>query len=365
MKILDKVVSSLFPSLEQMSVDHSPENNPSTTIATPAPAPKMLTRSFGDPEPVLDGHTLFEYGYCPEWQEWYELPYDIVATSKLYRGTSHHTSAIVIKRNILFNDFIPHPLLSRHDFNLLALNLITYANSYAHIQYNRFRGVLKITSRPAINMRKGLDLKSFYQLDGFQAKQHQFEPHEIIHVSDVDITQEIYGVPNYLSSINAILLNEAATLFRRRYYKNGAHAGFILHITDALKNQKDVDDLEHSLANSKGAGNFKNLLVYTPGGKEKGLNVIPLAEVAAKDEFYNIKIASRDDQLAGHRIPPQLMGVVPQNSGGFGDIEKAARVFYYNEIVYYQNLLKQINDQLGIEVIRFKEYDLISSESKS
>jgi len=113
-----------------------------------------------------------------------------------------------------------------------------------------------------------------------------------------------------------------------------------------------------------GAGNFKNLLIYTPNGKEKGLNVIPLAEVAAKDEFYNIKIASRDDQLAGHRIPPQLMGVVPQNSGGFGDIEKAARVFYYNEIVYYQNLLKQINDRLGIEVIKFKEYDLISSITK-
>lgn len=131
-----------------------------------------------------------------------------------------------------------------------------------------------------------------------------------------------------------------------------------------MKSQKDVDDLEDSLENSKGAGNFKNLLVYTPGGKEKGLNVIPLAEVAAKDEFYNIKIASRDDQLAGHRIPPQLMGVVPQNSGGFGDIEKAARVFYFNEIVYYQNLLKQINDQLGIEVIRFKEYDLISSVTK-
>lgn len=359
MRILDRVITSLFPHLEQMSVDHS------GSVATiEQPAPKMMARSFGDPEPVLDGHTLFEYGFCPQWQEWFELPYDIAATAKLFRGTSHHTSAIVIKRNILVNDFIPHPLLSRQDFNALALNLITFANAYAHIQYNRFRGVVKLTSRPAINMRKGIDLQRFYQLDGFQSQQHVFEPHEVIHVQDADINQEIYGVPNYLSSINAILLNEAATLFRRRYYKNGAHAGFILHITDALKSQNDVDDLEDALRNSKGAGNFKNLMVYTPGGKEKGLNVIPLAEVAAKDEFYNIKIASRDDQLAGHRIPPQLMGIVPQNSGGFGDIEKAARVFYNNEIVYFQNLLKQINDQLGIEVIRFKEYELISSESK-
>ena len=183
----------------------------------------------------------------------------------------------------------------------------------------------------------------------------------MIHVYESDIGQEVYGVPNYLSSINAILLNEAATLFRRRYYKHGAHAGFILHMTDALQTQSDIDDLEDSLENSKGAGNFKNLLIYTPGGTKDGVKVIPLAEVAAKDEFYNIKIASRDDQLAGHRIPPQLIGVVPQNAGGFGDVEKAAKVFYYNEIVYYQNLLKQINERLGIDVIKFKDYELLSS----
>lgn len=117
-------------------------------------------------------------------------------------------------------------------------------------------------------------------------------------------------------------------LFRRSDYKNGAHAGFILHMTDALQSQQDVDDLEDSLENSKGAGNFKNLLVYTPGGTKDGVKVIPLAEVAAKDEFYNIKIASRDDQLAGHHMPPQLIGVGLQNAGGFSNVEKVAKVFY-------------------------------------
>jgi capsid portal protein len=120
--------------MEQMSAHGS-----DSSLAIEQPQTKMMMRSFGEAEPVLDGHTLFDYGYCPVWQEWYELPYDIAAIAKMYRGTSHHTSAIVIKRNILSVDFIPHPLLSRHDFNALALNLITFANAYAHIQYNRFR----------------------------------------------------------------------------------------------------------------------------------------------------------------------------------------------------------------------------------
>lgn len=43
---------------------------------------------------------------------------------------------------------------------------------------------------------------------------------------------------------------------------------------------------------SKGAGNFKNLFMYVPNGKPDGVKVIPLAEVAAKDEFMNIKISA-------------------------------------------------------------------------
>lgn len=326
------------------------------------PNRKVMMRNFGEPEPVLDGQSLFQYGYCPEWQEWYELPYDIEATARLFRATSHHTSALIVKRNILNSTFIPHPLLNRQQFDALALNILTFANAYAHVSRNRFGGILQITSRPTLAMRRGLDLSKYFQLNQGLSKQFEFESQDIIHLYEPDITQEVYGIPSYLSSVNAILLNEAATLFRRRYYKNGAHAGFILHMTDALQTQEDVDDLEYAMQQSKGAGNFRNLLLYTPNGQKDGVKVIPIAEVAAKDEFYNIKIASRDDQLAGHRTPPQLIGVVPQNAGGFGDIEKAAKVFYYNEILYYQNMLKTINERVGIEVIRFSDYPLLESD---
>ena len=168
----------------------------------------------------------------------------------------------------------------------------------------------------------------------------------------------MYGIPDYLSSVNAILLNEAATLFRRKYYKNGAHAGYILYLSDALTTQQDVENLEDAVRESKGAGNFKNLFMYVPNGKPDGVKVIPLAEVAAKDEFMNIKIASRDDQLAGHRVPPQLMGIVPNNTGGFGDIKKAAEVFYWHEIYPLQTLLMDINNQVGQELITFNDYSL-------
>lgn len=98
--------------------------------------------------------------------------------------------------------------------------------------------------------------------------------------------------------------------------------------------------------------------MYTPNGKPDGFTVIPFAEVAAKDEFGNIKIASRNGILASHRVPPQLMGVMPNNAGGFGDAKKAAEVFYWYEILTLQNMLFDINDQVGEEIISFNEYQL-------
>lgn len=123
----------------------------------------------------------------------------------------------------------------------------------------------------------------------------------------------------YLSSLQAALLNESATLFRRRYYTNGSHAGYILYLTDPETSQGDVDALRQALKSSKGLGNFRNLFFHSLNGKEKGIQLIPIGEAATKDEFFNIKNVSRDDQLAAHRVLLQLMGV-PANAGGFGNM---------------------------------------------
>ena len=147
-------------------------------------------------------------------------------------------------------------------------------------------------------------------------------------------------------------------MFRRKYYKNGSHAGFILYMTDAAQDATDIDNMRQALKEAKGPGNFRNLFVYAPNGKKDGIQLIPVSEVAAKDDFLNIKNVTRDDQLAAHRVPAQLIGIVPNNAGGFGDVEKAARVFVTNELEPLQERLKELNDWLGIEVIKFEPYSL-------
>jgi PBSX family phage portal protein len=189
-------------------------------------------------------------------------------------------------------------------------------------------------------------------------EEHKFKKGKVFHLMEPDIDQEIYGLPEYIPALHSAWLNEAATLFRRKYYKNGSHAGFILYMTDPAHSDADVEALRKALRDSKGPGNFRNLFMYAPNGKKDGLQLIPVSEVAAKDEFAGIKNITRDDQLAMHRVPPQLMGIVPNNTGGFGDAEKAAAVFNANEIGYYQGRMRELNEWLGDEVIKFKPYEL-------
>jgi capsid portal protein len=98
--------------------------------------------------------------------------------------------------------------------------------------------------------------------------------------------------------------------------------------------------------------------MYAPNGKKEGIQLIPVSEVTAKDEFFNIKNVTRDDLLAAHRIPPQLMGIVPSNTGGFGAADTAAEVFGANEIEPLQRRFTQLNEWLGDEVVRFNPYGI-------
>ncbi|MGJ8517593.1 hypothetical protein [Carnimonas bestiolae] len=88
--------------------------------------------------------------------------------------------------------------------------------------------------------------------------------------------------------------------------------------------------------------------------EKDGVQLIPISDVKASDDFGTLKNTSRDDQLAGHREPPQLLGIVPNNNGGFGDIAKASDVFIENEIAPIMESMTELNTIIGEEVITFK-----------
>lgn len=315
--------------------------------------------SFGEPVPVLDRRELMDYLECVQVDRWYEPPISLDGLARTFRAAPHHSSAIYVKRNILTSTFIPHRWLSKQAFSRFALDFLTFGNSYLEQRVNRLGQTLSLEPSLAKFTRRGTDLDTYWFVQyGYNKDPYQFDAGRVFHLMEPDLNQEIYGLPEYLSAIPSTLLNESATLFRRKYYLNGSHAGFIMYMSDPAANQQDVDNIREALKKSKGPGNFRNLFMYSPNGKKDGIQIIPLSEVAAKDEFMNIKNVSRDDMLAAHRVPPQLMGIIPTNTGGFGDVEKAAKVFVRNELIPLQKRISELNDWLEEEIIRFEAYNL-------
>lgn len=329
-----------------------------TATDTAAATPHMEAFSFGDPVPVTSLRDIIYEGVWLSPDQWYEppVPFDVLAKS--YRATPHHGSAIQVKRNILLRSFVPHPLLPRSAFAVLALDYLVLGNAY--LEESRARTGRRLPYQPLRGkyMRRGGRAGDRYWWVPNYFDRQELPADRIVHFLEPDIDQDIYGLPDYLGALQSAWLNESATLFRRRYYLNGSHAGFILYVNDPAQDTSDIDAMRQALKDSKGPGNFRNLFLYSPNGKKDGVQVIPISEVAAKDEFWHVKNTSRDDQLAGHRIPPQLMGIIPQNTGGFGDIEKAARVFVVNELEPLQEKFRQLNEIAGEEIVRFKPYDL-------
>jgi PBSX family phage portal protein len=274
-----------------------------------------------------------------------------------HRMSAHHSSAITLKRNLLSASLQPSPVLSHQEFEKLVTNYLATGNAYIERVNNLAGRAMRLRCSPSVFTRVGKKPDQFFFVRPNE-EDHEFAAGSICQLVEPDLAQEIYGVPEWYAALQSGLLNEAATLFRRRYYKNGSHAGYILYISEDGMTNADSDAIREAMRQSKGPGNFRNLFLHIPKGKEKGVQILPISEVAAKDEFSGIKNATRDDLLAAHRVPPQLIGVVPTNSAGFGSIADAARVFFDHEIKPLQRRFAQINEWLGQEVVRFGDYDV-------
>ena len=332
--------------------------SPSKQLAvTASPVPGTVQAfTFGEPAPVLDRRELLDYIEAWSVGRWYEPPISLDGLAKSYRASPHHSSAIQVKRNVLVSTFKPHPKLSREDFSRLALDFLVLGNGYLERRKSVTGRSFAFKHCLSKYMRRGSkDLDVYFQVTGY-GEPHEFDKGAVFHMQEPDLHQEIYGVPEYISALQSAWLNESSTLFRRKYYLNGSHAGYILYLTDSLNDETYVEQIRTALRDSKGPGNFRNLFMYAPGGKKDGLQIMPISEVAAKDEFFNIKNVTRDDILAAHRVPPQLLGIVPTTTAGFGAVVPAAKVFSINELLPLQSRFREVNEWAGEQLIDFGPY---------
>ena len=166
---------------------------------------------------------------------------------------------------------------------------------------------------------------------------------------------------NTFGALTSIWLNEDATLFRRCYYRNGSHAGYLLYMNDPNLSDTQDEYIKKTLEKSAGLGAFKNLFINGKGKDGTPPVLTPIGQVEAKDAFKDVKNMTTNDVLSSHRIPLDLMSVVREGFSTSNDLNKVDRIFYKNELTPLLESVCELNDFAGSNVITIKPYKALDA----
>lgn len=287
----------------------------------------------GNAEAVNSDSWLTEYSelFYNDMDDYWEPPISRTGLARIPNANAYHGSCLIARANYVSARFTGGGGMKRREMQQFLRDYFTFGDAALLKLRDYFGRVIGLCPLPSMYLRRRKN--GDFALLERDDKQRTYRAEDVIFLPQYDPQQQVYGLPDYLGSLQSSLLNEDATLFRRRYYKNGAHMGYIFYATDPNLSKDDEQELKEKIQASKGVGNFRSMFVNIPNGAEKGIQLIPVGDIATKDEFERIKNITAQDVLVGHRFPTGKAGIIPQNVGGLGDPEKVGREFARDEII--------------------------------
>lgn len=316
---------------------------------------------FGKPVSVTS-KCMYDYTgvFYNEWQEYYIPPVSLRGLIQTWGANSHHGSCLKFRHNEIMNAFIPNKYVSRKDMSRFVWDRLNCGNSYFQLITNIFGSVIKLKHLPALNMRPRKDGRYMMLVPG--GNNVIYKKGEVAHSKGYDPMQSIFGIVDWLGGLQAVLLNEDATLFRRKYYLNGTHLGYLLTTTDPKLSADTVKALKEKIAAGKGVGNFRDLYIHSPGGNKDAVQLTPVGDVAKKDDYAAVKNVTAEDVMVAHRVPPELAAIMP-GQGNTGDRDKILTNYRVVEVNGYTNEIEELNDDLPNNVkVSFVKYKRTNEE---
>lgn len=301
----------------------------------------MSLITLGKPEPILTTGTNYtDVWYDNEAEHW-TLPIDRLALAQLVNLNAQHGGVLYARRNMVTANYDGGGL-THEQLGAAVFDWLTFGDVAILKVRNGWGDVVALYPLPALYTRQRKN-GEFVVLQ--QGEPVIYPPDDIIFLRQYDPQQAIYGLPDYISGIHSALLNGEATIFRRRYYHNGAHTGGVLYSNDPNMTDEVEEEIIQKLEQSKGIGNFSTMFVNIPKGDPDAIKFIPIGDISAKDEFQNVKSISAQDVLTAHRFPAGLAGIIPTNGAVMGDIEKAAKTYRKAEILPIQRMFTAAVEQ--------------------
>lgn len=319
---------------------------------SPAPTPaKGLALSFGEPESVLADEFADYLGvFLHQQGEYYEPPVSKRGLAQLLRANAYHGWMPTHRTRQVLRYTRSSSALAVTELEKLLLDYLVTGELYALLTFNPLGQVLKVEHLPSVYMRvrPATSSKPRFALVLPDQTITNYQADEVLHLTQPDLLQGVYGLPAYFGAIHSILLNEAATLFRRKYFRNGAHMGSIFVTTATELKPADEKAITQKIKQSKGIGNFRSMYLHLPSNRkaQEVITVIPVGDVATRDEFEKIKHTSQADIMAAWGTRQEVAGLAPDNFGSTGDIDKLVELDFWTNTYPVLQKLERFNELL-------------------
>jgi capsid portal protein len=287
--------------------------------------------------------------------QWYETPIPRRNLAKALDIMPHHDSALEAKHNILMStlESINERALSTETLSNMIYDYLLYGDFFAATHRNGLGGFDRYEHLMSLHTRQA-KTETLLLEDGLIVERRPIE--RVLHLKRFDGRQERYGRPGYLAALLSIMLGHAATRFRYYYVKNRSNTGFLLYLSGEIS-EDTLDEIEDALAGGDDE-QFGNVVIHDPEGNKDKITLIPISDKNNQDQFPDVKQLTIEDALTAHRMPGELMGIIPKNNGGARDPIKIAQVFARNEIIPFHQRLRAINRFAGRELVRFIPYSI-------
>lgn len=198
-------------------------------------------------------------------------------------------------------------------------------------------------------------------------KTQTFAPGEFVMIKNYNPDNRYYGLPEYISSLPAILLDREMMEYNISRIQNNAIPDLIVSVSGTQLTQAQKDTMKDFWSNNfKGANNSGKTLLIETTARDSQIQVTEIKSTYRDGAFRLAKRECRDEIIACHGVPPILLGIKTSGSIGSGkDIIEQMRTFKEIIIEPRQRRLEHLlntlfYNELGIQntEIKFKNINI-------
>lgn len=168
------------------------------------------------------------------------------------------------------------------------------------------------------------------------------EPVQLMYVKMYSIGSMYYPTPDYMGAINWIEVDKEISIFHNSNLQNGMSPSFAIHWKNGVPNAQERQAVRMQVERQlTGTGNTGKFWMTFSDNPDQVPEIIPFELSDAASQYEWLSNHTTDKIIQGHGVTsPSLVGVKTAGQlSGASEIEEAAKLFYYNIISYYQDIL--------------------------